>query len=619
MSPGYGGRRAAQPDAGWEPAEPLRCDGTSVLVTEELTGRQLILDCAIVDAAPEIQRWLARVIARQASSRSAIKRITSFSTYFRILRLFVQSLGGAGAGVAAPADITPWHVTAFMSRYESTKTQYGNIVAVRRFLRDDPDLPERTRSALKAIEVRKQAPLLAKSIYSDAEWQLIMTALRRDARVARDRIRSARELLDRYRAGECLSRADRTLAMPLDVFDRTGDIPRSRSGRQAWQAEACGGKAGVAARLCLTPNEMAAFALLLTAMTGENFGTVAAWPAIHYRPDGDSGTGPQLALIETDKPRRGPERQYMITPLEDLPAGLADLLSAPDTDEPLFRSPLKVYQLLLELAEVSRRHGGHDRAHSAYTSARRDGGSPWIATPGFKHVRRWAEASGFPTGPNVSDGGPPPVDVGRVRRTVTELRRRPRAHSRRTMRDVYLMPSPTVQAESRGVIAAALEDQVSRARKRLTVPVLGSDITGLLDSDPGQASERADLDHEVLRRLAAGEQDTGVAACIDHLAGRYGRPGEPCPASFLDCLQCPNARALPHQLPAQVLAAERILALRPHLDPELWAARYARHLAQLEDIVSAYTSAEREQARAGATEHHRRLVAELVEGHWDLR
>ncbi len=619
MSPGYGGRRAAQPDTGWEPAEPLRPDGTSVLVTEELTGRQLILDCATVDAAPEIQRWLARVIARQASPRSAIKRITSFSTYFMTLRLFAQSLGGAHSGVAAPADITPWHVTAFVSRYEGMKTQYGTIVAVRRFLRDDPDLPERTRAALKAVEVRKQAPRLAKSIYSDAEWQLIMTALRRDVRVARDRIRSARALLDRYRAGESLSRADRTLAMPLDVFDRTGDIPRSRSGRQAWQAEASGGKAGIAARLCLTPNEMAAFALLLTAMTGENFGTVATWPAIHYRPDGESGPGPRLALIETDKPRRGPERQHMITPLEDLPAGLGGLLSAPDTDEPLFRSPLKAYRLLLELTEVSRRHGGHDLAHSACTTARRDGGSPWLAAPGFKHVRRWAEASGFPTEPSASDGGPPPVDVGRIRRTVTELRRRPTAHSRRTMRDVYLMPSPTVQAESRGVIAAALEDQVSHARKRLAVPVLGSDIIGLLDSDPGRAAECTGLDPHVLQHLAAGEQDTGAVACIDHLAGPFGPSGEPCPASFLDCLQCPNARALPHQLPAQILAAERILALRPHLDTQLWTTRYARHLAQLEDIVSAYTSAEREQARTAATEHHRQLVAELVEGYWDLR
>lgn len=35
--------------------------------------------------------------------------------------------------------------------------------------------------------------------------------------------------------------------------------------------------------------------------------------------------------------------------------------------------------------------------------------------------------------------------------------------------------------------------------------------------------------------------------------------------------------------------------------------------------MSAYTSAERKQARVTATGHHKRLVTELLEGHWDLR
>jgi hypothetical protein len=56
---------------------------------------------------------------------------------------------------------------------------------------------------------------------------------------------------------------------------------------------------------------MAAFGLLLTALTAENFGTVAGWPAVAYRPDGGlSGQTPAVALVEQVKPRRGPEREH---------------------------------------------------------------------------------------------------------------------------------------------------------------------------------------------------------------------------------------------------------------------------------------------------------------------
>jgi hypothetical protein len=55
---------------------------------------------------------------------------------------------------------------------------------------------------------------------------------------------------------------------------------------------------------------MTAFALMLTAVTGENFGTVAAWPAASFRPDGGAG---EVALIEASKPRRGLDREHMVT------------------------------------------------------------------------------------------------------------------------------------------------------------------------------------------------------------------------------------------------------------------------------------------------------------------
>lgn len=52
----------------------------------------------------------------------------------------------------------------------------------------------------------------------------------------------------------------------------------------------------------------------------------------------------------------------MVTPIEGLPDSLAGLFVKGDESEVLFRSPLRVYLLLLELTELSRRHGGRNLA-----------------------------------------------------------------------------------------------------------------------------------------------------------------------------------------------------------------------------------------------------------------
>src|SRR5260370_9402357 len=191
-----------------------------------------------------------------------------------------------------------------------------------------------------------------------------MTALRRDVRPARDRISAGRALLTRYRAGEVPAGVpDARLGAVLDMFDRTGDVPREKSGNPARRVSKAGGVDAIAALLCLTAAEMTAFCLLLTALTANNFGTVAAWPAICYRPGGggdntgsrDGDPASAVTLVEQVKPRRGPEREHMVTALEDLPAALAGVLTAEEADGRLFPSPPRLYWLLVDLTACSRR------------------------------------------------------------------------------------------------------------------------------------------------------------------------------------------------------------------------------------------------------------------------
>ena len=65
--------------------------------------------------------------------------------------------------------------------------------------------------------------------------------------------------------------------------------------------------------------------------------------------------------------------------------------------------------------------------------------------------------------------------------------------------------------------------------------------------------------------------------------------------------------------------AGHLAALRPHLDPALWQARYGPRLGQLHQILGCYTAAERDQARAAVTSQQRAFVADVVAGQWDLR
>ncbi len=123
----------------------------------------------------------------------------------------------------------------------------------------------------------------------------------------------------------------------------------------------------------------------------------------------------------------------------------------------------------------------------------------------------------------------------------------------------------------------------------------------------------------VLKRLAAGEQDTIVASCTDYLGGPHAEAGQPCPASFLTCLSCRNARALPHQLPVQIAVRDHLATLRPNLDPPVWRTRWQSLLDLLEDIIVHYTPAEQDQARREVTPRQRRLAADLLAGTWDLR
>lgn len=611
-----GGRRASFPEAGWEPGPRLAGGdhpGTWVRFTEELSGKVAEFDFTALPVAPVIQHWMARALARSTGPRSGVKRIGSARGHYFWLTAFARCIAETEPAVLAPAELDARHIADFRAGFSGKSMPREAVKGLRVVLRGDPDLPEAARAELfdtRLPEAGRPSPVTA---YSDADWQVIMTGLRRDVRGARDRIRAGREVLARFRSGEIgAGHADFDLGRMLDQFDRTSDCPRYTPSCHVPAVYQLGGFRTVALHLCMSLREATAFWLLLAALTGENAGTIAEWPAVHQRP---GGTGqPGVVLVEESKPRRGPEREHMVAALEDVPPSLTGLLEAEDEDHRLFRSPLRVYLLLLELGEVARRHA---RSGSPFTAFGPKGGTGrWTATVSSK---LWAAEHGFPRWRQATPGSLPAISTRRIRQTVIEQRRRPVAHTRQTMNDHYLARSSDVQAESRTVVGAALREQVEAARAGLQMPVFTAGFLARARDDLPAAAAEAGLDPDVLAGLASGARDTALAGCTDHRASPHAPAGMPCPASFLTCLDCPNARALPRHLPVQIAVADQIKQLRAHMDPATWRARYGPRLDQLAGIITAYTAAEQQQARQALDARQRQLVDDLLDGRLDLR
>ncbi|MEO3749420.1 hypothetical protein [Streptomyces sp. B6B3] len=604
---------------------------------EEKGRRSRVFDFSGVPVSGVLQRWLAEVFATATGPRRGVKSIATAGSYYTMLVRFATFLSKRSDAPQRPEDISTAHVAAFKLSL-SPGSRLPSAWRLRTLMRDVPRLPAATRAAIVhgRLPERETDAVLA---YSEDERQQILTAVRHDVRLARDRIRTSRALLDRYRRGEAKDGEER-LGWALDVIDRTGDVPRDGGGSPVTWARRYGGVRAMLARLCLTRLEAAAFSLLLVDMTGENFGTVATWPAAHFRPDGGVAGAPALAVLEAAKPRRGPDREYMATPVEDLPDSLASLVEGAESEARLFRSPLRAYLLLLELTDLSRRHGDHGLALGYVRTTMLHHGR-WAGGIASHHTSDWAVGHGFPLlprrgwptagaqevsgadndpGPDDQAGGLPSVDAGRLRQTALERTRHPVAHSRQTLNDRYLRRSPAVQREGREIVRTALEEQVAKARDRQQTPVFSAMFVAMAEVDPQQAAAEMGVDVEVLKRILVGQEDTVLASCADHHDGPDTPPGEPCTASFLACLGCRNARALPHHLPVQVYVRDRLAQLRTHLDPDEWDLRYGDAFAQLTHLLGPphYTATDVQQARERLARSERHLADDLLKGRWDL-
>jgi hypothetical protein len=612
-----GGRLAAVPQRGHRPVPRLAVDGAlQVTFSPETPGPPRVFDFSAWPVPPTLQRDFAQAFAMRTRPGGSIRTLHSANQCFRILRSFAAHLASSEHLPQTSAQLTATQLRAWQlarTDHASLTTELATLKPVLRRLPgittefmaclDEPN-PPRTRSQ--------------ETSYSREEMARILHTARRDVRRAADRIHAGRELLCRWRSGALGDEPPEVQRRGhlLDLIDRDADVPRSGPRRFAasW-VRALGSIEEHFAMLHLSVNDVVAFVVLLTGLTGQNRTTIVNAPAGHHRADGYAG-GPGVAVVELDKPRRGRHR-HMDVALVDLPLWAADGKDA-DTGAGL-GTPFGVYSLLHDLAGPARARIGSDKLIAWW--AGRGGG----LAGGFRNgltahqVADWAERRGILADPPSGEGPVPllGVTLRRLRLTFNELQQRPVAHTERTLANEYLARNRGNLAEYQRVVAAALEQEVAKARTHDQIGVLCAEDIAEAATAPARVAARHGMDAATLTRLLAGQLDTVLGGCIDHTGGPH-HPGRACRASFMLCLSCPCARAAPQHLPVQVLVHDELAGRRAAVTPLRWTQRFGLPHAQLADLLKRAGPVAVADARAAITDADRALVTRFLRRELDL-
>jgi hypothetical protein len=591
------GRRAARPPAGWRPAQ--RRDGCQALFVSEDGSQRKLFDFSGLPGNPGIREELASAFEAATGPLGTWKRLGSARNLPPAAQKMADWAVRHRPGMTSLGQLS--RADARMLALSLSSNQGRERSAIRSLLGYCPHVAPEVLEELARPRIRRSNT--ARQPYSDAEHARICVVARAIVRRARDRIREHRALVADFRAGKLgrLPAADplRSLAAALDHCDRTGDVPRSAvTGAPATVCRRAHDRVGrqhLPALLHPTAGEAWAFAVLLTALTGWNAAMLETLPASYLRASAPAEPG--IALVGTSKPRRG-RRSESTLPLAALPPQLRP----PATDKRTARvrdtsltTAFGVYALLTELTGPAREHLGSTAAFAYYNASvgGRVGGLH-EGLPIYASHQRRAWLSAWLTGDPDNDALLTGISLDRLRKTYLRVQRRPTAHTPATYAG-YLRRMNTVTTDSFQVVRDALDEQVAAAvaRRRLTVITRPSAA-----EDPGTSAD-----------TILGRCDDFRHSPLDH--------GGPCRHSFLDCLDCPNARSFPRHLPQQLAVRDALLELRGSVPAARWAAEYAGRAAQLDDILRAYEPAQIQQARAEITEDCKNLVTQLFHGDLD--
>ncbi len=630
------------PEAGYTPPQRLFLEDGQCRVrffSEQDLDEVVDYDFATFPVARPLQEAFARAFDAHVGPAGKVKASGAANNIFRLLGVFIDVLLFDEEPPQVPKDLAPRHLKAFLLNRGDAPTAAMAVGVLRSLLANVEGLtPQFAAQCAQWVPGRREK-IVSRGSYSPAEEKAILGAARKVVRAAAKRIRESREVLERWREGG-ISREDEPVLYEygsiLDMVETTGEMARNKRGNglAPWIVPH-GTVSGLTTRLHLNLAETCALVILLVRLTGENGSTIIKAPAAFHRPDG--GAGP-LATVQVDlsKPRRG-SRRYMTAALSDLPSWAA----APEEEGELsardeLHTPFGLYMLALELTASSRRIKGSDRLlvywvpkagkgpkakRADVVKRRNESGRGFRDRLSDSAVGFWGAGLNLVAEEPDEDGDPQRLIVGAGRMRVTHGAReqKPVAQTRETLTNIYLRRDKSSLREYQKLVADVLEKEVAKARTAGRITRLSTADVAEALRDPETVAKRFGVTTEMMRLLVARDADTVLAACADNENSPHSPLGEPCRASFLKCLECPCARAMPHHLPLQVMARDMIEERRTHMTALRWAERFALPFEELEDLIRLAGKRAEDRACAAAGAEERELVRRLLDGELDER
>lgn len=607
------GRRASLPSPDFQPQTPWKVKDAVVVHISASTGIVSEWDFRKFPGADELSMHLATCLARKAGAGGTYRSTDSVAVAYGLLK----QVSGIWANMEHPptsaASLQPSHLSVLRLRFGGRSR---TLRSLRSILSANPaPYSEAFRAALSSFRIPKNEGGKQES-YPDSEFQKIWRTSLIDVRSARQRIRKNLVHLERWRAGTIDRSSDATAwerGRILDFIARHGDVLRNRDGRISYENMAKGGfitEAGSA--LYLSKVEAASFAVLLSILTGQNFGTLATAPASHH----DTGLGeqPGTTIVNLVKPRRGKLRAHMAVPLQDtipswVPPAEADF--SPGNKELL--SARGIYLLLLELTRPARELG-QSPSLFLWTGKTNSRGRMSIRS-GLSHDTSvaWNDEHAL----TAENGQQLRLNWHRLRLTHLKQHGRPVAHTVQTLHRDYLIRDGGDLIRYQEIVSQTLEERVKAARQAMQLTLLTVEDLQAAQRDPDAAAKTLGIAAETLLDLLDKRLDTVLAACKNHDNGPYS-PGRACQASFLLCAGCPCAVAMPHHLVMQVAAHDALLSRQKDTSPLVWVERFGAAWARLDELLRQYASEVVMSARMAVTEEHESVVTRLLNREMDV-
>lgn len=609
------------PPGGYRPPPRLFIDSERcvVRVVAERDGKTRDFDFSILPVHQDVQGALARAFHVHTGPSGAIKALPSAKSLWVYVRAFARVLAVLPTPPRSASDLTPSHLDQFVlsrAANASVHTELSSLIAL--LARIEGLSPALAARCALGHPKRPGRTSSSKS-YTPSEDARIGDAARETVREAADRIRGHHDLLRRWREGdaELVSDSHRNRYLEIvDSIERAAEVPRYDNGKTAdWLSKTYGSVDDLMLTVHLNSREVAAFTVLLVRLTGQNGDTILNAPAVHHRPDGSAGP---IASVQVDlvKPRRG-RRSYMTAAFSDLPTWATPPYSdAQMRPRDELHTPYGIYMLARELTESARRITGSDKLFHYWSTYRWRGFR--VGVPEGRSIApEWGREQALladPTGP-----GPAQVlkvRLGNLRRTHVAREQKPVAHTTHTLSDTYLRRDRTTVQEYQQLVAEVLTKETEKARSLGTIAQLSAADLTEAQRNPAMVADRFGVSEEMLRLLVARDADTVLAGCSDNLNSPHSTRGQPCTASFLKCLDCPCARALPHHLPIQVAARDLLEQKRSEMTALRWAQHFSYPMSQLDNLLD-HAGAAVEQAQQNITDADRALVARLLNREFD--